>query len=224
MSKAALVSVALALTSYVACARTSASYAEDSKSPHDPTAVAPKTPVVTRMTNAALSNRFRIAPDYRRAAAARVRIIGAFAVAEPPHARFVAAWSPGFLPVTLSFSDGRCYSFAATYDDGTLSEGRLNRVRCEGKSQASQPLPQPPTERALRYVGSAWSHAAWANDQAGTTLVTAPNAYLFEPLFTAAMTTHSIVAMASPDSPSSTITLVGRIKGRLTVVALEINY
>ena len=187
-------------------------------------------PGVTRIPNAALSNLFRVDPAYRREAGAGVwagagvKVVGAFAIAEPAGMHFIAAWSPGFLPVTLSFSDGRCYLFDASYFVGTLSNGRLSPVSCEGRRSVDRPPPPPPSDRSLRLIGSPWDFAAWIDIKAGVTIITAPHAKAFEPLFTARMTTAAIMAMNSPDAPAGDITLVGRIDGRLTVVTLEVSY
>jgi hypothetical protein len=132
---------------------------------------------------------------------------------------------PSFMPVTLSLSDGRCYLLQADYEGGTLSNGRLNEVACEGQPKFDERvLPSPPAGRLLRLIGSSWGYAAWVDDRAKTTIITAPGTTTFQPLFTAQMTSSAVMAMNSPDSPGGNITLVGRIHGRLTVVTLEVGY
>lgn len=186
--------------------------------------VEPGAPALTRIPDTALSGLFRIDPGYPHAAAARVKVVGAFAVDEPADTHLVAAWAAGFLPVTLSFSDGRCFSLTADYNGGTLSNGRLNRVQCEGRRNVDKPPPSPPSDRSLRLIGSAWDYGAWADDRAGVTIVTVPFAQTFEPFFTARMVTNAIMAMNGPDWPGGNVTLVGRINDRLMVVTLEVNY
>lgn len=188
----------------------------------------PSAPPLTRVPDMAVWSLIHVNPLYTRGLAAgvgRVKVVGAFAIAETSKSNVVAAWSPGFLPVTLSFSDGRCYSFQADYEGSTLSNGRLSKVQCEGRQKFAEPaLPLPPPGRALRWIGTAWGYGAWADDRARTTIVTAPGATTFQPLFTAQMTSTAIMAMNSPDSPGGNVTLVGRIKGQLTVVTLEVRY
>jgi hypothetical protein len=182
-------------------------------------------PILTRIPDTALSGLFHVDPDYKRGSSTgHVKVVGAFEVAETQKRHLVAAWSPGFLPVTLSFSDGQCYSLQADYINGTLLNGRLSKVGCEGHRDADKQAPLPPPDKPLRFVGSAWSYRAWADDQAGTTLITAPYTKTFQPLFTAQMSTSAIMAMNGPDFPGGNVTLVGRIGDRLTVVTLEVGY
>jgi hypothetical protein len=183
----------------------------------------PGAPALTRIADADLSDLFRVDPAYPRRASAKV--VGAFAVVEPAGTHLVGAWAPGFLPITLAFSDGRCFALSADYTGGTLSNGRLNRVSCEiGRSSYQAPFAPLPAGWSLRLVGSAWSYGAWADDQAGTTIITAPDAKAFQPLFTARLAVSAIMAMNGPDWPGGNMTLVGRIGGHLTVVTLEVGY
>jgi len=186
----------------------------------------PSAPSLTRIPDTALSSLIRVDPAYKRGeAVGHAKVVGAFAVAETSKAHIVAAWSPGFLPVTLSFSDGRCYSLQADYEGGTLSNGRLNKVDCEGQRKLNKSVfPPSPPGRSLRMIGTAWGYSAWVDDRAKTTIITAPGGTIFQPLFTAQMTSNAIMAMNSPDSPGGNVTLVGKIKGRMTVVTLEVGY
>ena len=183
-------------------------------------------PILTRIPDSTLSGLFHVDPNYKRGASTgRVKVVGAFEVAETQKRHFVAAWSPGFLPVTLSFSDGQCYSLQADYMGGTLSNGRLSKVGCDGRRQADEQAPSsPPPGSPLRLIGGAWGYGAWADDRAGTALITAPYAKTFQPLFTAQMSTSAIMAMNGPDYPGGNVTLVGRVGDRLTVVTLEVGY
>jgi hypothetical protein len=185
----------------------------------------PGAPALTRIPDASLADLFRVDPAYPRADHAHVKVIGAYAVAEPRRTRLVAAWGQGFLPVTLSFSDGRCFSFSADYVGGILSNGRLTRTGCEHRPNFEpQPPAPPPPGRTLRLVGSGWGFDAWADDKAGTTLVTVPFAKTFEPFFTTRMPVTAIMAMNGIDWPGGNVTLVGRIHGRVTIVTLEVGY
>lgn len=185
----------------------------------------PDAPILTRIPDTTLSGLFHVDPDYKRGASTgHVKVVGAFEIAETQKRHFVAAWSPGFLPVTLSFSDGKCYSLQADYAGGTLSNGRLSKVGCDDRQTGEQAPSSPPPGSPLRFVGSAWSYGAWADDQAGTTIVTAPYAKTFQPLFAAQMSTSAIMAMNGPDYPGGNVTLVGRVGDRLAVVTLEVGY
>lgn len=186
----------------------------------------PDAPPLARIPDAALSGLFAVDQAYRRGSArGYAKVVGAFAIAETSNAHVVSAWSPGFLPVSVLLSDGRCYSLQADYVGGTLSNGRMSKVGCEGQQKpATPPLQRPALARSLRYIGAAWGYEAWADDRAKTTIITAPGAKTFQPLFTARMTTLAIMAMNGPDWPGGNVTLVGRIKGRLTAVTLEVGY
>jgi hypothetical protein len=175
-----------------------------------------------RIPDAKLSDRFRVNPT--RSRPGYVKIAGAFAIVEPKHAHLVGAWAPGFLPITLSFSDGRCFSLTADYVGGTLSNGRLDRVNCERLPNIDAPISPQSFDKSLRLVGSAWGYDAWADPRSGTTIVTVPHSKTFEPLFTARMATSAIMAMNGPDWPGGNVTLVGKVDGHLTVVTLEVGY
>jgi hypothetical protein len=186
----------------------------------------PGAPPLTRIADTVVSSLIHVDPTYRRGSAVgHAKVVGAFAIAETSKVQVVAAWSSGFLPVTLSLSDGRCYSLQADYKGGTLSNGRLRTVGCEEQRTSDEPMPPaPPSNHALRLIGTAWGYGAWVDDRTKTTIVTAPGATTFQPLFTAQMTSSAIMAMNGPDWPGGNVTLVGKIKGRLTVVTLEIGY
>lgn len=183
-------------------------------------------PPLARIPDTAVSRLIHVDPTYKRGlAGGHAKVVGAFAVAESTKAHVVAAWSPGFLPVTLSFSDGRCYSLQADYYGGALSNGQLNRVDCEEQQKSEEPAPTAQLSgRSLRFIGGAWGYAAWVDDRAKITIITAPGATTLQPLFTAEMETIAIMAMNGPDWPGGNVTLVGKIKGRLTVVTLEVVY
>ncbi|WP_395393882.1 hypothetical protein [Novosphingobium sp. BL-8A] len=180
-------------------------------------------PTLVHISEASLSNLFRVVPTYPRASSAGLKVVGSYTVKEPSGARLVGAWSPGYLPITLSFSDGHCYSFEADYY-GTLKNGRLNPSSCKYRHIAPPPQPSPPASESLRLIGSAWGYGAWIREHGQETIITAPNAKTFEPLFTARMTVSAIMAMNGPDGPGGNVTLVGKIHGKLTVVTLEVGY
>lgn len=189
-------------------------------------AVDASAPPLIRIPDTAMASLIHVDPAYKRGSSVgQARVVGAFAVAETSKTQVVAAWSAGFLPVTLLLSDGRCYSLQANYEGGALSNGRLSKAGCEGKRPSAEPpFPPPPPGRSLRFIGSAWGYGAWADDRAGTTIVTAPGATTFQPLFTARMTALAIMAMNGPDWPGGNVTLVGRTEGRLTVVTLDVGF
>lgn len=186
----------------------------------------PDAPLLTRPPDTAMSGLVHVDPGYsRRNATGHAKVVGVFQIAETPKRHVVAAWSPGFMPVTLSFDDGTCYALRADYIGGTMSNGRLDRTSCDARAPADQSSgPTPPPGRKLRWIGGAWGHDAWVDDRAGKTIVTAPSAATFRPLFTVDMPTSHIMAMAGPDYPGGNITLVGRIGKRLTVMTLEVSY
>jgi hypothetical protein len=184
----------------------------------------PGSPKLTRIPDTALARRFRLLPSYPRLAQAKLKVVGAFTIAESGKARLTAAWAPGFLPVTLAFSERRCFRFTADYIGGTLSSGRLTHAACtrtEPPPLRSEPVAPSPK---LRLIGTAWSHEAWADDRSGTTLVTVRVRERFDPLFTSPMRTEAIMAMDGVDWNGGAVTLVGQLDGRLTLVVLELLY
>jgi hypothetical protein len=194
----------------------------------------PDAPRLTRVPDAALATTFHVDPTYmfyvdptsrRFAATGHVKVVGAFEIAESKRRQLNAAWSAGFLPVTLLFSDGACYSFDADYNGVALSNARIDKVQCGPRREYEEPpAPPPPSDRSLTFIGTAWGYAAWADRQSGTTVVTAPHAKTFQPLFNARMDVMSIMAMNGPDYPGGNVTLVGKIDGRQTIVTLEVGF
>ncbi|MHB8285634.1 MAG: hypothetical protein ACYDD1_13270 [Caulobacteraceae bacterium] len=182
------------------------------------------TPQLTQIANSTLSDLVGVNPAYSHASAAAARVIGAFELTEPAGLHLTAAWSPGFLPVHLSFSDGRCFSLAADYF-GTLSNGRLEEIKCDTPHSPIRMLePEPPkSPHRLRLVGSSWGYNAWADDVVGTTIITASGPKN-ETLFRTHLATQAIMAMNGPDSAGGDMTLVGRSDNRLIVVTLEVAY
>ena len=115
----------------------------------------------------------------------------------------------------------------ADYEHGTLPNGRVNRVNCAGKRTINWPQPpQPPkpNDLLLRLLAAPFGYAGWTNLRTGATIVTVPFQNPFVPLFTARMKATAMTAMNSIDAPLGNVTLVGKIKGRLTVVTLEVGY
>ena len=195
----------------------------------------PGAPPLARIPDSQLSGLFRANLLYRRVgdnsglslwrtAGASVKVVGAFAVAEPRGTHLVDAWSPGFLPVWLAFSDGRCFLLSADYDNGTLSNGRLKRVSCEGKKTFHGEPPPKPDDPSLRLLSTSWGYSAWTNPKTGISTVTVPHEKMFVPLFTTRMKVSVMMAMNSIDAPLGNVTLVGKITGRLTVVTLVVGY
>ncbi len=126
-----------------------------------------------------------------------------------------AACFPANLPANVSFSDGHCYFFEADYNGGS-------ETQCVGRPASGGPSISPPSCSRLKYVGIAWRYAAWRDDAAKTTIVTAPDAKPWQPLFTAEMATLEIMTMNVPDYPGVNVTLVGKLDGRLTLVTLKV--
>lgn len=184
----------------------------------------PGAPALTRVPDASLARLLLVDRGYSRATEASVKVVGAFAIAEPAGGRLIEAWSPGFLPIALRFSDGRCFSLSADYENGTLGDGRLRRTACDARRGTERAPPPAPVAMGLRLVGVSWGFAAWVDDRARTTIVTVLGARTFVPLFSAHLRVEAALAMNSPDAPLANVTLVGRIRGRLTVVVLAVAY
>jgi hypothetical protein len=98
-------------------------------------------------------------------------------------------------------------------------------LAARGQQKSEDPTSTPQLSgHSLRFIGAAWGYAAWADEEAKITTITAPGATTFQPLFTAQMETIAIMAMNGPDWPGGNVTLVGKINDRLTVVTLEVGY
>ena len=195
----------------------------------------PGAPALSHIPESQLAPLFKVSSVYKRAgddsglslwptARAKVKVVGAFLVAEPRGTHLVDAWSPGYLPVTLAFSDGRCFLLGADYEHETLSNARLNRVSCTGKPTFNWPPPPKPQDPSLRLLSTSGGYGAWTNPRTEILTVTAPLQKTFVPLFTTRMKVSAVMAMNSSDAPLGDITLVGKIKGRLTVVTVEVSY
>jgi hypothetical protein len=130
----------------------------------------------------------------------------------------------GFLPVNLAFSDGSCFRFQADYVGGRLAGARLNRSDCAARRLPKAVPGAAPADRHLRWTGASGGFGAWADDRAGTTIVTAPFAKGFTPLFSARMKPLGFMAMNSVDAPLANITLVARIGGKLMLITLLVSY
>lgn len=202
-----------------------AGYSGDAKLP----SVAPNQdtsrPRLTRLSDAEVSRLVKPDPSYRRGkSTAHTKVVGAFAIDEDK-AKVVAAWSFGFLPITVEFDDGRCLLLSANYIGGTLSNGRFESAQCDDRRPAKQPAKaSPPAGQSLRYLGSSWDFGAWIDDRKRQTIVTAPTATKYQPLFSVNMDGLAIAAMSGPDYPGGNVTLVGRADGRLVVLTLEVGY
>lgn len=185
----------------------------------------PSTPQLTRLSDAEMSRLVKPDPSYRRRTAkAHAKVVGAFAIDEDK-TKVTAAWSFGFLPITLEFDDGRCLLLKADYIGGTLSNGRFEPQDCDRHRPSQKPAnTSPPAGQLLRYLGSSWDFGAWIDDGKRQTIVTAPTGAKYQPLFSVAMEGLAIAAMSGPDYPGGNVTLVGRADGRLVVLTLEVGY
>ncbi|MGN6821098.1 MAG: hypothetical protein ACTHJR_20785 [Sphingomonas sp.] len=183
----------------------------------------PGAPSLAAITDDAFPHLFSIAPGYPRKDA-HVSVIGAYTIAETKGSHVTAAWSRGYLPVSLSFSDGRCFDFTADYNGPHLSNARLTRVACGTPWKDGATPPAPPAGSRLRLAGTNWGYVDWVDDKAGVSTITGPFAKTYQPFFTAQMPTMAIMAMNGVDYPGGNMTLVGRYRGRLSVVVLEVGY
>jgi hypothetical protein len=201
-----------------------AGYLDKPGSPAPPVApvAEPGAPKIEAVTDDSLSGMFSVVPGYPKANA-HIAIVGAYTIAESKRARVTAAWARGFLPATLSFSDGRCFDFSADYNGAHLSNARLNKVDCTAPWKDGA-TPPPRNESRFRLAGTAWGYADWVDDKAGISTITAPFATTFQPFFTARMPTMAIMAMNGVDYSGGNITLVGRYRSRLTIVILDVGY
>ncbi len=185
--------------------------------------VEPGSPALTATTDFDRPGMIGVVPGYPRKDA-HVAVIGAYTIAETKRARVTAAWSLGFLPITVSFGDGRCFDFTADYNGPHLSNARLHKVACGTPRKDGAIPPPPPAGSRLRLAGTNWGYADWVDDKAGMSTITAPFAKTYQPFFTARMPTIAIMAMNGVDYPGGNITLVGRYRGQLSVVVLEVGF
>jgi hypothetical protein len=185
----------------------------------------PGAPALTSLAPATISGLIHILPSYPGAGKSSVKVIGAYRITEPAGTRLVGAWAPGYLPVTVQLSDGRCFAFTADYAGPALSNAALRRVDCEERRPAAEPAPPtPPADHSLRLAGVAWGFAAWTDDRAGLTYITEPFAKTYQPLMTVRLPVTNIMAMNSPDAPLADMTLLTRINGQPALMTLEVSY
>lgn len=183
-------------------------------------------PALTSLPFVTVEPLIRIDPSYPEAARSSVKVIGAYRIGERAGIHLVGAWARGaYLPVNLRFDDGRCFALTAEYAGPTLSNAALHRIGCDAQPAVVEaPPPTPPAGRALRLIGVAWGFAAWSDNRAGLTSITAPFAKTWQPLVTARLPVTAIMAMNSPDAPIADMTLLTRIHGHPTLVTLEVIY
>lgn len=185
----------------------------------------PGTPALISLPTAALAPFVQVVPGYAGATKSSVKVIGAYRITEPAGTRLVEAWAPGYLPVALRLSDGRCFAFTADYAGPALSNAALHHINCGARRPASEPAPPtPPAGHSLRLVGVAWGFAAWSDDGTGLTYITAPFAKTYQPLSAVRLPVINIMAMNSPDAPLADMTLLTRIDGQPALVTLEVIY
>lgn len=184
----------------------------------------PGVPKLEALDRSTIEQRIRLLPGYANAAHAQAKVVGAYTIAESPRARFVDAWSLGYLPLNLKRSDGTCFALGADYVGGILSNARLRPIGCDARRIVQQPSAAPPASSPLRYIDTSWGYSAWQDAKAKQTLVTRPGAKAFDPFFAIGMEVFGIAAMNGPDWTGGNMTLAGRIDGRLTIVVLEIAY
>ena len=67
-------------------------------------------------------------------------------------------------------------------------------------------------------------YAAWVDDKAGTSIITEPYAKTYQPYLAVRMPVMAFMAVNGVDYPGGNVTLVGRYRGRLSVVVLEVGY
>lgn len=163
---------------------------------------------------------FQSAPAYRPGAPKLLRVISAYSLSDELGRRIKAVKANGYLPVYLTLNNGTCLSLTAEYE----RNARLDPAECNGQpSQAQSSVAQPP-DKTLRFVGASWGYSAWLNRNGRSTIVTAPFAKTFEPLFITQMPVTAIMAMNSPDAPMGNVTLVGRVRGKVAIVVLEASF
>ena len=221
-----IVSCALALFARAATAQTFVPPAGFSGEPGPAIGLDPEkdAPLILSVEANTLADSFHVVPEYSRAAHAHVAVVGAYTVQEPKGTHLVESWGVGFLPVILSFSDGRCFTLTAEYIGGRLSSARIAKIGCDARRVKEELGPDAPASLSLRRIGTSWGYGAWFDAKSGNTLITVPFSKTFEPFFTTRMKVTAIQAMNGPDWPGGNVTLVGRIHGRLTIVTLDVSY
>ncbi len=176
---------------------------------------------LARMPEAALADRFRYASGKPRVGVAAPRVLGAFYL--DGRARPRDAWGPGYLPVTVAFEDGRCATLTADQINGVMQNEKITPVACGERPAREAPTARPVDER-LRYIGTAWGMSAWADDQAGTTVISTQYGKKFTPFVTARMRVVGLSAISDPHGAGSHITLVGEMDGRSTIAIIDVNH
>ena len=134
------------------------------------TQVEPGAPTLAATTDFDRPGMIGLMPGYPRADA-HVAVVGAYTIAETKGARVTAAWSRGYLPVSLSLSDGRCFDFTADYDGPHLSNAHLTKVACGPPWKDGATPPPAPAGSGLRLAGTGSGYAAWVDDTAGTSII-----------------------------------------------------
>lgn len=177
-------------------------------------------PEVRHVDEQSLLAGFEVHPKITQVPNPRPHIVGSYELLLSPGLSLQDAWAPGFLPVALSISDGRCVTFEADYY-GTLRNGRISSECAFKRASGDQPTPR--LREGLRYVSSSWGYEAWVDDRRHRTLIMAPGTIADEPLMVAPMITTGFMAMSDPHGYGAAMTLVGLLNGKTMIVTLEVN-
>ncbi|MBB4153349.1 hypothetical protein GGQ80_001251 [Sphingomonas jinjuensis] len=176
-------------------------------------------PTVRHVDEQQIAGRFAISPRYSRRLTARLSVVGAYELVLPANLALVRAWSPGFRPVAMTFSDGVCRTFEADYIH-TLKNRRLSPTCAFNPPVDGAPITV--RREGMRLVSSAWGFQAWADDTHERTVLTIAGRPADEPLFDASMAVTSMIAMRDPHGVGGDITLVGTINGKPMIVTVEV--
>ena len=192
----------------------------------DPDLSVPNVPALTQLDPAKALSVFTLDPTYRTGTgtAASLKPINFYAISRSRGKRVKAAWSFGFMPVVLEFSDGRCFIIKTDYIAGAFRNSKIEAYKCGTSSDAGiggTPLPPKP---GLRFINRSFGFDAWSDDRAKRVFVT--NAWRdgSPTVLTTSMNVIAIGAMRSPDSPGADISFIGNAKTGPEIVTLGLSF
>lgn len=140
----------------------------------------------------------------------------------PPHAAVKSFWMPGYAPVVLQVTDGRCFQVDMDSGGSRLKSAGIVRVSCPPEQKIESPWPTPVPRPGMRYVGRAWDLDAWTEKRTGMTFLFQAEHQNRPPVAATSMRVLAIGALGLPDAPVTEVTLAGYIGRQLTLATISL--
>jgi hypothetical protein len=141
----------------------------------------------------------------------------------PSHTPVEKVGMRGYDPVFLQLKDGRCFKIDLQSYIRRITKAQIDQIDCKAFDSNVEPSPTP-TQKGLRFIGSAWDLYAWEDLRNRKTIFVPTGQPNGAPLLTTNMDVLGVGAMASPDAPMTEVTLVGYVGRQLTLATVMLYY